>query len=583
MKQRQATRRVATANGNGELRLIALQAIEPDPQNARKSFDKKKFAELVKSVKSKGVLQAILLRPLPGENGHAKYRIVAGERRFRAATEAGLTEIPAYVKALSDEEAFSAGLVENLLREDLHPLDEAEGYLRLREELKLSVRQIAERVAKEPRYVARWLSLTNLIAEAQEDFRRERLTLAHVLELCRLAPEIQPHALASCYESKSVRGNEGEGNDFVADKTQPALPVGMLQEWIASHIHLNLQTAPFQLEDARLRADGLTCLHCPQRSGYDKLLFADIQERDTCLNPLCYQAKLRCWLDLVKAEVEAKQGRPAVFISAYYGWHDSAADTLHRDQYQLLRKKAERCAFAERAVSADGAEIGKVQWICREPSCKDHLGRVPDSIRSTALHAGTATNGTVPTDGRHARQQELFNLKVDELVRKRVFAAALQAFSWPLARPQLNEAVKEFFRRIPADVQQVIGEVFGWEADVTRKLRFDETEVLGELAKLDDHRLAQFLMLCSFAHYGANPEGHRQVSQHLVAGLSQACHVNHALIDAEVRLALCPKKYKPAHEAYLAAVKNGQVAETPVVFERHGQPAVGSSTIAAVA
>src|SRR5262249_40882779 len=159
MRMKQTKNAVACGNGDGELRSIPLVEIEPTAENVRKKMDPKKFDELVKSIKAKGVLQAILLRPIAAPAGKAKYQIVAGERRFRAATKAGLTEIPAKVKVMNDEDALSAGLMENLLREDIHPLDEADGFLRFRQELKLDVRAIAQRVAKDQRYVARRLSL----------------------------------------------------------------------------------------------------------------------------------------------------------------------------------------------------------------------------------------------------------------------------------------------------------------------------------------------------------------------------------------------------------------------------------------
>jgi ParB family chromosome partitioning protein len=119
------------------------------------------------------VLQAILVREIAApKTGKAKYQIVAGERRFRAAKLAGLKEIPAQIKSMTDEEALGDQIVENLQREDVHPLDEADGFLRLKEEMKLGVRDIAERVAKDARYVARRLALTNLIEEARDDLRR---------------------------------------------------------------------------------------------------------------------------------------------------------------------------------------------------------------------------------------------------------------------------------------------------------------------------------------------------------------------------------------------------------------------------
>jgi ParB/RepB/Spo0J family partition protein len=567
MQKKHTKKAVATDNGNDELRLIPLSEIEPTTDNVRKKIDPKKFAELVKSVKAKGVLQPILVRPIAVPNGAAKYQIIAGERRYRAATEAGLTEIPAYIKVMSDEDALSACLMENLLREDVHPLDEADGFLRLNRELKLDVRTIAARVAKEPRYVARRLPLTSLIEEARDDLRQERITLGHALEICRLALEIQPHALAACYETKSVRSKDRDGYDFVPDKTKPPHSVRHLQEWLVKNVHLNLQTAPFKLDDPRLRDDSLTCINCPQRTGHDKLLFSDIRDSDTCLNRICFSAKYRRWLDLIKAEVEAKQGKPTVFISAHHGWRGTDEGTLSLDQYQPLEKRADRCEYAEQAVYDDGVNVGKVQWICREPSCKDHLGRVREVYTPV-------TNGAPPADtseARHARKQELFDIKVDELVRKRVMAEALKTFTWPLERKHLDEVVKEFFRRIPTDVQKTICEVFGWDKQFAGKLAFDNAAVLAELAKLDYHQLARFLMLCSFAHYGANEFHNRRVDQSAVVTLSKACNVNHALIDAQARLELSPKKYKEAHQTYLKAVQSGKSAEKPVVYEQTAQ------------
>jgi hypothetical protein len=136
---------------------------------------------------------------------------------------------------------------------------------------------------------------------------------------------------------------------------------------------------------------------------------------------------------------------------------------------------------------------------------------------------------------------------VAEVVRKPVLGEAIKTFTWPLDRAQLNEAVKEFFRRIPTDDQQTICEVFGWGEEAASKLRFDEKGVMQELTKLDDERLAQFLMLCSFAHYGANQHQNREVDQSAVVRLSEERGVNHTLLDAQVRAELSPKKYKDLH------------------------------------
>ena len=549
----------------GDFRMIALTLIDPPPKNTRTTFKKESLAELTRSVKEKGIIQPILVRPVG-----TRFQIVAGERRFKAANQAGLKEIPASVKNLSDEEALDAQLIENLQREDVHPLDEADGFLRLKNVSQLEISDIAQRLAKDARYVARRLALTDLIEEARDDFRNDLITLAHALEICRLSPELQPFALAACYERKSVWSQKEQTYTHQPDKEKPARHVKFLQAWIEQNIHLNLTKAPFKLDDARLREDGLTCIECPQRSGFNKTLFADIKNTDTCLNPMCFQSKIQALVQVRKSEVEIKSGKPAAYISPYYS-PNRAENSLGKSDYQQIERKADRCEYAEQAVYAEGEEVGRVTWICREKTCKDHMGRVGASYSSsTSGTSSSSRNGDLP-EKRNKRKQEIFDIKVDEIVRKRVMKEAIQTYKWPLERAHLNEVAKEFFRRIPSDDQRTICEVFGWSEDLASKLRYDQGAVLREIAKLDDSQLGQFMMLCSFAHYGANQYKHNQVDQKPVVQLSKDRGVNHALIDAQARVELCAKKYKAAHEAYLDAVTNGETAKKPVVYEQPPQ------------
>ena len=552
-------------NGAGDFRMIALTLIDPPPKNTRTTFKKESLAELTQSVKEKGIIQPILVRPVG-----ARFQVVAGERRFKAANQAGLKEIPASVKNLSDEEALDAQLIENLQREDVHPLDEADGFLRLKNVSKLEIPDIAQRLAKDPRYVARRLALTDLIEEAREDFRNDLITLAHALEICRLSLELQQFALVACYERKTVWSQKEQTYIHQPDREKPTRHVKCLQAWIEQNIHLNLTKAPFKLDDARLREDGLTCVECPQRSGFNKTLFADIKNTDTCLNPMCFQAKIQTLVQVRMAEIEMKSGNPAAYISPYYS-PNRAKDSIGKSDYQQIEKKAGRCEFAEQAVYAEGDEVGRVIWICKEKTCKDHMGRVGASYSSSTSGTGNnSRNGDSP-EKRNKRKQEIFDIKVDEIARKRVMKEALQTYRWPLERAHLNEAAKEFFRRIASDDQRTICEVFGWDDDLASKLRYDQGAVLREIAKLDDNQLARFMMLCSFAHYGANQYKHNQVDQKPVVQLSKERGVNHTLIDAQVRVELCAKKYKAAHEAYLDAVMKGEAAKKPVVYEQPPQ------------
>jgi len=136
---------------------LPVNAIRPNPFQPRQQFKPEELEALAESIKLHGLLQPILVRPKDGE-----YELVAGERRWRAAQLAGLTEIPAIIRHCSDDELLALALIENLQREDLNPLDEAQAYKVLMEKFGLTQEAIAERVGKSRAAVANTLRLLNL-------------------------------------------------------------------------------------------------------------------------------------------------------------------------------------------------------------------------------------------------------------------------------------------------------------------------------------------------------------------------------------------------------------------------------------
>lgn len=179
---------------------IAVSAIIPNPKQPRSRFSEAPLDELAASIKAQGVLQPILVRPLGGETG--KYEIIAGERRWRAAQKAGLTAVPAVVRALNDQEALVVALMENLQREDLNPMEEALGLQQLKEEFGLSQEDMAERLGKSRSAVANAIRLTGLSAAAQEDVAFGRISAGHARALLSVSePEaadvFRAHLVAS--------------------------------------------------------------------------------------------------------------------------------------------------------------------------------------------------------------------------------------------------------------------------------------------------------------------------------------------------------------------------------------------------
>ncbi|MGH7409939.1 MAG: ParB/RepB/Spo0J family partition protein [Candidatus Methylomirabilis sp.] len=163
------------------IRQIPLDAIRSSPNQPRKLFDDSKLKELAASIRSHGVLAPVLLRQT--EDG---YELVAGERRFRAAQMAGIQSIPAIIKEVSNSEMLELALIENIQREDLNPIEEAEAYRRLTEEFGLSQDEVARRVGRDRSSVANALRLLRLPARIQQDLMAGALTAGHARALLAL-------------------------------------------------------------------------------------------------------------------------------------------------------------------------------------------------------------------------------------------------------------------------------------------------------------------------------------------------------------------------------------------------------------
>ncbi len=161
---------------------LRISEIEPNRDQPRKDFDEQALAELSQSIMQFGVLQPILVRPLI-EGG---YQIVAGERRYRASLMAGLTEIPAVIRELSDNETMELALIENLQREDLSPIEEAKGYKTLIETYSLSQEQVAQTVGKSRPAIANTMRLLLLPDDVIELVEKGELSQGHARALLTL-------------------------------------------------------------------------------------------------------------------------------------------------------------------------------------------------------------------------------------------------------------------------------------------------------------------------------------------------------------------------------------------------------------
>jgi len=358
-----------TVQTQSEYRDLPLDWLVVSPTNPRKTFDGDAMQELAASIRENGVLQPLLVRP----RTERSFEIVFGERRYRGAAMAEKETVPVCIREMTDAQVLEAQLVENLQRQDVHPLHEAQGFAALLglEEPKYSIELIAAKCGKSAGYVASRLRLTELAAAAVEAFTKDEIGLGHALLLAKLQPQQQEEALTACWQESYTGGSKAK---------RILLPVRHLREWIEHNILLELATAPFSKEDATLVPDAGACVECPKRTGHNTLLFDGIaSQHDSCSDPACYSAKLDAH---VKRTVAAKP--KLVQITTAYGKAADGSPVVPRNQYVEIRQEKPKnkyqqeapeyktCKYTTEAIVADGTDKGEIRKVCANPDCPVH-------------------------------------------------------------------------------------------------------------------------------------------------------------------------------------------------------------------
>jgi len=169
----------AVPTENNGITLVDIDSLVPSPYQPRRVFSESALSDLVHSIKEKGVLQPLLVRKNSGDG----YEIIAGERRLRASKQAGLSQVPVIVKDFDDKAALEVALIENLQREDLNPLEEAEAYKRLLDEFQYTQEELSRVVGKSRSYVANMMRLLDLPADIKQLVENKELTIGHARAL----------------------------------------------------------------------------------------------------------------------------------------------------------------------------------------------------------------------------------------------------------------------------------------------------------------------------------------------------------------------------------------------------------------
>jgi ParB family chromosome partitioning protein len=183
---------------NDEIRDIEIDLIRPGQQQPRTTFDEDKLQELAQSIRTSGIIQPLLVRPRGG-----LFELVAGERRWRAAQLAGMARVPAIIREIADDKLLELALIENIQRQELNPIEEANAYKRLIESLNLTQEEVAQRVGRDRTFVTNYLRILKLPSEIQLLLEGEKLSFGHARALLGLTDVI----LQRRYAQKIVKHN----------------------------------------------------------------------------------------------------------------------------------------------------------------------------------------------------------------------------------------------------------------------------------------------------------------------------------------------------------------------------------------
>lgn len=404
------------------------QAIESVGNSRGKNFEGSEFDELVASIKEKGILVPILVRPKKQKG--KEFEVVAGNRRFRAATLAGLEEIPAQVQVMSDTEAGEAQIVENLQRADIHPLDEGMACRQLIENTKgYDIAAVAAKIGKSVPYVRQRVLLTDLNEKAQTDLRKGKMLISHALLIARLDDKQQSAALRFIYDFHELPDTDE------------------LREWIQKQTFTQLLKNQPWKNDAELAAAVGPCQECPK--GTD--LFGEKAEGE-CSDPTCYARKMTAYIELKKKEYQDKKIPLTLVSSTHSGQaQDIGKGVKPSSEYVELEKK-DHCDSEHKALIVHGyRDIGKIIRICTDKACKKH------NYQSSAYALKPAEKA------RRKREMEKEKAKKDfEAVE---IEKAAKKIAWPLNEKGLDVLFEIVMSRVGMDAMRPFVKRKGWEVE----------------------------------------------------------------------------------------------------------------------
>lgn len=462
--------KMTITNGQSGIRALTLEQLQVSTTGSqaerRKHFDKGAMAELTSSIKEIGLLSPIIARPV---NGH--FEVVAGERRLIAAKAAGLSAITVDVRSLTDEQVLEIQLVENLQREGLHALAEAEGYEQL-QKYGHSAEEIADKVGKSKAYVYGRMKLLALGPAAREAFYRGDLNASTALLLARIpVASIQRDAVGKITKDHY----DGAPMSFRDAR-----------DYIEREYMLRLADAPFPTGDAELLPKAGTCAACQKRTGNQAELFADVKSADVCTDPVCFKLKREAWTKLQISQAkeagrEVITGAEAKKIAAY-------GDQSFAQGFTRLDAKCWDDPKRRTYKQILGKEAAPV--LVQLPKGGDLVELIQKNDAIKKLKADGVIKPSKPGGGSgQVKRRNTVEDTAEVALQGLLFAAIHARAPKKLTRDVLERLVEHEMDAVCSDLPQMFFTSWGWDADNYNYDKLTETELqqlLFEVLLLDE-------------------------------------------------------------------------------------------------
>lgn len=527
----------------GTFAVLKIDSIRPSPTNPRKTFDAAKLQELADSIKSHGVVQPILVRPLSlSASDLFEYELVAGERRYRASRLAGVTTIPATIRVLSDPQALEIQTLENLQRDDLHPLEEADGYRALLDqkdadgEPLMNADALAAKLGKSREYIYGRLKLLALSPKAREAWLApdSALTASTALLVARLPASVQPKVI-----------EEISGDQWEAPMSYRAAQQHIADEWF-----LQLKNAPFDIQVTNYCAAGKiqpiagACTACSKCSKN----MPDMGEEKgpgLCTDAECYTAKRDAHADRVRAE--AKKNGQTVIAG------DEAAKLM---PYSHSTPKGYVKAGEEQSIGGQwmnpSKKLGKdlpPPVLIENPHTKELMHCYDErKVKALMQEKGLLRKSESLSAGQQQRENERKARLETEVRLATLRETAARA---ELDHHALTLIVLGYWQELWSESQRRIEALHGWERNL------DDKAFRAKIAELDGTGLGRLLLTMALSReIHVNQYTLSSKATNLLAAAERA-GVDHAKIRADI---LAEAKAKQAPKKATAKAKPGKTA-----------------------